>query len=143
MIMKVKFGYLSKKLKSNKNAMDIMGYSAKRLVHNLRWIPLEIKRIIIKYFYKYFADNNFTATFSNLGKIDISEDIKSYVKSMDFVLGTSFFNRASCSLISVNNVSTFSITKHTLDTEFEEKLYKLLLIDNLNVLVDGSETYED
>ena len=62
---------------------------------------------------------------------------------MDFALGTSFFNRASCGAITVNDVTTLSISKHTLDPSFEERMYELLLEDGIEVSVEGSGFYED
>ena len=61
---------------------------------------------------------------------------------MDFVLGTSVTNRVSTAMITVNNVTTLSITKRTIDPSYEEKLYELLTADGINIEVEGSDVYE-
>lgn len=131
------------KEKTNLESMNNMISSTKKLIKSLRWIPLIIKRPITKLVYRYFSDDIFTSIFSNLGVVDLPSEILPYIKSMDFALGTSFYNRASCSAVSINNVTTFTITKHTLDPSFEEEMYRLLNEDDLNMVVEGSDIYED
>jgi hypothetical protein len=60
---------------------------------------------------------------------------------MDFVLGTSVINRASCSLVTFGNTSTLSIEKLTADPSFEESLCALLEKDGVTVHVEGTELY--
>ena len=62
---------------------------------------------------------------------------------MEFILNTSTTNRGSCGLITYNNIATLSITKMTKDPSFENKIYDLLLKDGIDIIVEGSELYED
>ena len=50
-------------------------------------------------------------------------------------------NRAACSMVTVNNVATFSSAKATIDPSFEEKIYSLLTENGLTFSVSGSEIY--
>ena len=131
------------KEKSSYDAMDRMVASTKRIIRSLRFIPLIIKRPITKLVYRYFSDDIFTTIFSNLGDIKFPSEVLPYIKSLDFALGTSFYNRVSCSAVTVNNVTSFTIVKHTLDPSFEEEMYRLLANDSLEILVEGSDIYED
>jgi len=106
-------------------------------------IPLFLKQPIVKIGYSFLGDNQFTTTLSNLGLIKLPEEMASEVISCDFILGTAITNRAVTSLISVNNVSTLSISKLTKDPSFEEGIYKLLSSDGLDIIVEGSEEYEN
>jgi hypothetical protein len=117
--------------------------STKRMIKYMKFIPLIIKRPIAKIIYRYFADDIFTTILSNLGEVKVPNEILPFVISMDFALSTSFYNRASCSIVSINNVTTFTITKHTLDPSFEEEMYRLISLDGLNLTVEGSDIYED
>jgi hypothetical protein len=65
------------------------------------------------------------------------EEYKKYVSSMDFVLGTAPNNRAIIGMLTYNETTTISISKMTKDPTFEEKLYELLLKDELEVVVEG------
>lgn len=131
------------KTKSSLQPMKNMITSTKKMISNLKLIPLVIKQPVTKLVYGFLSDHLFSSILSNLGVVRLPEEISPYVLSMDFALGTSFFNRASCAAVTVNDITTFSISKHTLDPSFEEKMYELLLEDGIEVSVEGSGFYED
>ena len=72
-----------------------------------------------------------------------SLEISKHIESMDFILGTAITNRAGCSVVTFDNITTFSIAKMTVDPSFEEKMYDLLQADGVEVIVEGSENYEN
>ena len=117
--------------------------STNKMTSMLKYIPLLIKAPIAKIVYGFLGDKIFSNTLSNLGVIKLPEELSSKIESMDFILGTGITNRAGCSVITVNNITTFSISKMTVDPTFEEKLYELLENDNISVTVEGSGLYEN
>lgn len=129
--------------KASKDKMSEMVTSANKLVRSIKLIPLFIKLPIAKKLYGFLGDQAFTSTLSNLGVIDMPEEYQKYISSMDFVLGTAPNNRAICGLVTYNNVSCISISKMTKDPTFEEKLYELLSNEGLELVVEGSDTYEN
>ena len=60
---------------------------------------------------------------------------------MDFCLGAPAINRVACSAITFGDTTVFTVCKMTSDPTFEEKLYKFLSEDGLNVTVEGSDYY--
>ena len=130
-------------IKSSKEEMHKMLYATKRLIKNIRLIPLIIKQPIAKFISGLLGDLAFTSTLSNIGVVDLPEEYKNYIQNMEFILNTSTTNRASCGLITYNNIATLSITKMTKDPSFENKIYELLLKDGIDIIVEGSELYED
>lgn len=134
---------ISKQLKekSGKEIQTEMLNSTVRLVNTMKYIPLVIKQPIAKAVYGILGDKVFTSALSNLGQVALPPTMAKHVRSMDFVLGTSRSNRALCGLLTVNKVSTLSISKMTLDPSFEEKLYDLLCQDGLEIEVEGSSSY--
>ena len=127
--------------KSAKEEMQKMLYATKKLIRNIRFIPLLIKAPIAKFISGIIGDHAFTSTLSNIGIIELPEEFKEHIQDMDFVLNTSTVNRASCGLVTYNNNSCLSITKTTIDPAFETKLYDLLVKDGIEVSVEGSELY--
>ena len=85
----------------------------------------------MKIVYGFLGDKIFSNTLSNLGVIKLPEELSSKIESMDFILGIGITNRAGCSVVTINNITTFSISKMTVDPTFEEKLYELLENDNI------------
>ena len=123
--------------------MHKMLYATKRLIKNIRLIPLIIKQPIAKFISGLLGDLAFTSTLSNIGIVELPEEYKDYIQNMEFILNTSTTNRGSCGLITYNNIATLSITKMTKDPSFENKIYDLLLKDGIDIIVEGSELYED
>lgn len=130
------------KEKANKEKMSEMITSANKIVTSIKLIPLFIKLPIAKKLYGFLGDQAFTSTLSNLGVVEMPEEYKKHILSMDFVLGTAPNNRAICGLVTYNDITTLSISKMTKDPTFEEKFYELLTNDGLIVEVEGSGIYE-
>ena len=123
------------------DAMHEMMNAAVKLVRTLKYVPLFIKTTFGNFVYGFFSDKIFSNTLSNLGVVDIPEEMRPYVQKMDFVVGMSPTNRATCSLVTVNNIATFTVAKATLDPSFEEKIYSLLTENGLDFSVSGSDVY--
>ncbi len=59
------------------------------------------------------------------------------------MLGTTITNRAGCAAVTFGDVTTFSVTKLTVDPSFEEALHGLLTADGVEFVLEGSPLYED
>jgi len=129
-------------MKSSKQNMSEMINSTERMVHAMRHIPLFIKKPVLKIGSGFLGEGIFSNTLSNLGLVTVPPEMAEYIESMDFVLGGSRINRASCAAVTFGNTATFSITKSTRDPSFEERLYKLLAEDGVRPVVEGTELYE-
>lgn len=142
--MEAMTGEISRQLESkgSKEAMNRMLTGTERLVNSLRFVPLAVKQPAARLIYGFLGDKIFTNTLSNMGVVQLPDRMAKEIEAMDFVLGTAISNRASCSLVTVNNTAMFSIAKLTADPSFEEKLYELLTRDGVEVKVEGSELYE-
>ncbi len=128
--------------KASKEAMSEMLTATGNTVNMLKYIPLVIKQPVAKLIYGFLGDNIFTSTISNMGVISFPPSVARHIEGMDFVMGTSVLNRVSCSMITVNNTATFSVSKNTADPSFEEKLYELLTRDGVKTTLEGSQLYE-
>ena len=129
------------KEKSSKEKMHEMITSATGIVSSIRLIPLVIKQPIAKIIYGFLSEKTYTTTFSNLGVIEMPDELLKHIESMDFCLGAQVLNRLACAAATINNVTTLSISKMTVDPTFEEQMYKLLSEDGIEVTVEGSDYY--
>lgn len=127
--------------KASKQAMSQMVTATKKLVSSVRYVPLAIKQPVAKAVYGFLGDKIFSNTLSNLGVVRLPEVFYGYVKSMDFVLGTAMTNRAECSLVTLGNCATLSISKLTADPSFEESMERLLRLDGIEAAIEGSGYY--
>ena len=128
--------------KLSKSSLDKVMVNAKNIVKNVSYIPLFIKRPIAKFIYKHFGDKGSTTVLSNFGKIDIPDNIKNDIIKGDFVLGTTLSNKVLTSIVTVNDITTLTISKFTTNSSFENNLYSLLKEYNLIKEIHGSDQYE-
>ena len=129
-------------MKASKEAMSKMLTATEKMVGMMKYIPLAVKQPVAKLVYEFLGDKIFTNTLSNLGVVKMPEAALEHIESMDFVLGTVITNRASCSMVTINDTATFSVNKMTVDPTFEEKMYELLKSDGIITVVEGSQFYE-
>ena len=127
--------------KASQESMRRMLASTEKLVRSMQYIPLALKQPAARLVYGFLGDKIFSNTLSNLGVVKIPEAMAQQIESMDFVLGTTITNRAGCSAVTVNGVTTFSIAKTTADPTFEEMMWELLRRDGIPVEVEGSACY--
>ncbi len=128
-------------LKGNKEQMHEMITAAVKLVSSIRLVPLFIKQPIAKTVYNFLGEKIYTTTFSNLGVVSMPKVLCEHIDSMDFSLGVHELNRVGTTLITLGEVSTFSISKMTADPSFEESMYRLLTRDGIEIEVEGSDFY--
>lgn len=117
--------------------------SAVMLVNAARPIPLSMKGWFIRILYGFLGDKLFTNTLSNLGQVELPEELLPHVRMMDFVLGTVITNRAACSLVTCNSKAVLSVAKLTKDPSFEERLYTELTRLGIGIELEGSDGDED
>lgn len=131
------------KEKNTKEFMSRIIIETKCSIKFFKYIPLILKRTGAKNYYAYISSGASSTTFSNLGVVELPDNISKYIECMDFIINTSINNKVSCSVVTVNNITTFSISKMTTFTKFEEKFYELLYNDGLISVVEGSKPYKD
>ncbi len=122
-------------------AMQEMMNGAVKLVRSLKLIPLFIKAPVARIVYGFLGDRVFTTTLSNLGVVDMPEELQAHVQKMDFVLGTANLARAVCSAVTAGDVCSLSIAKLTADPSFEERIDMVLRENGLTPKISGSELY--
>ena len=131
------------KEKNNINYLNGLMVYSRKLVNSIKFMPLFIKKPIASIIYGFAGDKSTTTVLSNLGVINIPDNMKNNIEKMDFVLGTALTNRILFSLITVNDIVTLSITKYTTNASVENLLYKTLIDMNIDIKVHGSENYEN
>lgn len=125
---------------SSEEAMNKMMSTTAQLVHVLKYIPLFVKRPVAKLVYGVLGDKVFTTTLSNLGVVKVPDKMLLYIRAMD-ALGASVTNRAFCGMVTIGETATFTISKTTADTTFEDKMLNLMRGCGLTPAVSESGLY--
>ncbi len=129
--------------KNNANYLNKTMTYANKLVQSIKYIPIFIKKPIASIVYDFAGDKAMTTVLSNLGTIDIPNDMKNHVEKMDFILGTAITNRVLFSMITCSDILTLTICKFTTNTSVENILYNILKENNIKTNIHGSEQYEN
>jgi len=85
----------------------------------VRIIPLAVKKPIINTINYLKGDNYATYTFSNLGNVELPEEVAAHVKDLNFVLGRTRARSGSCSAVSCGGRMTLNFTRKIREDDFE------------------------
>ena len=131
------------KEKSSKESVSKMLTATEKLVNSILFVPLVIKLPVARLVYGFIGDKGFTTTLSNIGVVNMPEELAEHIETFDFVLGTAINNRVTCGMVSFKNTTVLSLSKNTVDPSFEERLYALFCSEGIAVEAEGSGNYED
>lgn len=127
--------------KSTKECMDEMMYAAVLLVKSLQFVPVFLKKPVAEVIYGFLGDGIVSNTLSNLGVVCLPDEMAPFVDHFDFVLGGGAVQRASCAMVSFGGKTVLSVSKHTADPSFEERLFRLITEAGIPLEIEGSELH--
>lgn len=108
----------------------------------VRFLPLFIKKIILRTGYKYIGRRSSTATVTNLGNIELPVSMTPYVEDFELNSATGKRSNPNLSLVSYNDVTTLSFSRGIKDTLYEKMFLSFLAQQGLKVEVQ-SNLWED
>jgi NRPS condensation-like uncharacterized protein len=94
------------------------------LEHNylLRAIPLSIKDFFLK-IANSIVDRSYTSTLSNVGKVNMPDEVKPYISSFDIFVST---NKLQACVCSYENILRISFTSAFVSTEIQRRFFKTM-----------------
>lgn len=124
------------KTKLTKDCLDYQMNSLALLenVFIIRLIPIFIKDIVLKYFYKRSRKEQ-TIALSNVGIVDMPDILQKYIKLFDVFASTDCMQICMCSYLD-NMVLSF--TSHFVDTEIQKNFFTELSSQNIKVLINDN-----
>ncbi len=104
----------------------------------IRVVPLFIKNPVLQANYILTGDMYYSTNFSNLGLITLPENMKPYVKRIDFLLGKELFPRSVCGCISYNGKTIFNFTRNIQSSELERIFFSKLVSMGVSVYIESN-----
>ena len=92
----------------------------------VRVMPLFIKNIVMKAIFDAVGERKSCFSMSNLGAVDIPEDMKQYVERFDFILGVQAQSPYNCGVISYKNELNVSFIRNIKEPHVERHFYNVL-----------------
>lgn len=108
----------------------------------VRIAPLFLKDIVVRQFYIRVQDRQSTAGLTNLGIVQIPDEMRPYIERFDALMGQPFSPRTNCAIISCGNVLSISFTSSIIETDVERYFFRKLVKDGLHVKIDTNRNMD-
>lgn len=109
----------------------------------IRVVPLFIKDIVVRQFYKRIQDKQSSAGLTNLGVVDAPEEMKEHVERFDVLMGQPFSARTNCAVVSYGNTLSISFASSIVEAEVERQFFRKLVQDGIHVKIETNRNMED
>jgi len=104
----------------------------------IRVVPLFIKDIVVREYYRMVQDKNSSAGLTNMGAIKVNEDMKPYIERMDIYMGQPFSTRTNCAIISYGDVLTINFASSIKESDVERFFFTKLIQDGIHVKIESN-----
>lgn len=105
----------------------------------LKIMPLFIKNIAMKTVFNLFGERKTSITISNLGVVQIPDEMKPFVTRFDFILGEQALCRNACSVVSYNGKLNISFLRTVKESEVEREFFCFLRKLGINIKVESNK----
>ena len=97
-----------------------------------RGIPLALKRTLMRVIYRFFGESNSSVTVTNLGNVNLPEEMCGFVENIDVTLTPRIRSPYGCAVLSYNGLLHINISRFPQETELEDIFFR-----NLNTVLCG------
>lgn len=104
----------------------------------LRLIPLPIKNLAMKLVFDAVGERKSCLSLSNLGAVKLPEEMRPYVRRMDFILGVQAASPYNCGVLSYDDTLYINFIRYTKDGELERHFHRVLQEMELTVTVESN-----
>lgn len=119
---------------------DITTNYATRANLFIRFVPLFIKDIVVREYYRMIQDSNSSAGLTNMGALYVIEDMKPLIERFDIYMGQPFSSRTNCAIASFGDVLTINFASSIKESEVEQFFFRKLVQDGIHVKIESNRT---
>lgn len=101
-------------------------------------LPLFLKNFAMKTVYNIVGERKSCLTLSNLGNIEMPDEMRSFVKRMDFILGTQATTTFNCGMLSYNGTLYMNFVRKCIDPLLEREFFEVLRDAGLEICVESN-----
>lgn len=104
-----------------------------------RVMPLFIKKLALTIIFYMVGESRFTSTISNIGKIEIPEQMKPYITQFGMMLGRQRYNAMAAAVASYENELCMTFTSGIGDAEIIKDFFTYLIKAGIPVKIESNE----
>lgn len=108
----------------------------------IRMVPLFLKNIIMKAVFDSVGEAAAALSISNLGLVDIPEEMKPYLRCFDFIIGPQAQAPYNCGVCSYGNELRINIIRRSVEPELEHEFFTNLVKLGLKVTIESNQRTE-
>ncbi len=107
----------------------------------LRLTPLFIKNFVMKLAFNRVGDRKSSTSISNLGNVDLPEEMARYVNRMDLILGPLSRNKVVCGALSYKGTLVLNFTRTIKESHVEREFFRLLVKLGIPVKIESNHRW--
>lgn len=104
----------------------------------VRLVPLFIKKPVLRFFFTRQGDAYISSTLSNMGVINVPEELTEYIERLDFLLGQSFTLLPVCACLSYNGKTVLNFSRTYAEPDIEREFFTLLIKHGIPVYIESN-----
>ena len=105
----------------------------------LKFVPLGLKNFVIKMIYSIVGENTSCFTLSNLGNVEVPDEMKKYITRFDCVLGTQAYLNNNIGVISYDGKLYMNFIRNIEESILEETVFTRLVKLGVHVKVESNQ----
>lgn len=108
------------------------------LLWAIKIIPLFLKNIVMKAVFNAVGERKSCLSLSNLGDVKLPEEMKPYIKRMDFILGVQAASPNNCGVLSYNGTLYVNFIRNIKESDLEYHFFRVLREMGIPVQVESN-----
>ena len=105
----------------------------------VRAMPLPIKNLVMKAVFNAVGERKSFMSLSNLGAVQLPEEMKPYVRRMDMILGVQAAAPHNCGVVSYGDTLYLNFIRNIKEADLESHFYQVLRDLGLSVTVESNQ----
>ena len=105
----------------------------------VRLIPLPIKNMVMKAVFNRVGEKQSCLSLSNLGAVQLPEEMKAYVERIDFILDVQATAPYNCSMLSYNGTLSFQFIRNSREAALERHFFTTVQKLGLSPTVESNQ----
>lgn len=127
----------------DKNSMNAYITKTHKLGNRaIKFVPLAIKNSLVKIFFNITAEYSTSVLISNLGPVNIPDDMKKHVEKYLFYTGPGLVNGARCGVVTCDDNLVLTFSNCYEESDIEEEFMKKLVSFGADVTVETNRSVD-
>lgn len=104
----------------------------------IRVVPLFIKDLVVRQFYKRVQDKQSSAGLTNLGVVETPDEMRPHIERFDVLMGQPFSARTNCAVVSYGDTLSISFASSIVEADVERLFFCRLVKDGIHVMIESN-----